>query len=142
MAPPGFKIDYAKNDRYADGRPLNLDWHLVNTCAVRLSDALTRVDPQFFHGVNAGAEWHEPIKSDGRNLPMNAGALAIALRHKIGKPIQVLTPSVISGRRGVIFFDTITGYAGTGHISLWDGNGVVDGGNYFPYSPRVYFWQL
>src|SRR5712691_1823634 len=106
MAPPGFKIDYAKNDRYADGRPPNLDWHSVNTCAVRLSDALTRVDPRFFHGANAGPKWHEPVKSGGRNLPMNAGDLAVALRHKLGKPIQAHTPSVLCRRRGIIFFDT------------------------------------
>ena len=142
MSPPSFKIDYAKNDRYAGGRPPNLDWHSVNTCAVRLSDALTRVDQQFFQGVSAGAKWHEPIKSGGRNLPMNAGALAVALRHKLGKPIQAHTRSALSGKKGIIFFDTITGYAGTGHISLWDGNNVVDGGDYFPYSPRVYFWEL
>src|ERR1035441_1454912 len=134
MPPPGIKMDYAKNDRYADGRPPNLDWHLVNTCAVRLSDAITRVDSHFFHGVNSRAEGHEPIKTGSRNLPMNAGALAVALRHKLGKPVLVLTPSILLGRRGIIFFDTITGYAGTGHISLWDGNTVVDGGNYFPRS--------
>jgi hypothetical protein len=78
-----------KDNRYAEGRLANLNWHTVNTCATRLSDAITRVDPNFFHGVAAGPKWHEPIKTGGRYLPMNAGALAGALRHKLGSPILV-----------------------------------------------------
>ena len=142
MPPPAFKMDYAKNNRYAEDRPANIDWHSVNTCATRLSDAITRVDPNFFHGVTAGPKWHEPIERGGRNLPMNARALAGALRYKLGPPIIAKSRTTLAGRRGVIFYDTITGYAGTGHISLWDGGAVVDGGDYFEYSTRVYLWPL
>lgn len=142
VAPPAFKMDYAKNDRYADGRPANLDWHSVNTCATRLSDAITRVDADFFQGVAAGPKWHEPIKTGARDLPMNAGALAGALRHKLGHPILAHSRATLLGRQGIIFFDTIQGYSGTGHITLWDGRSVVDGGDYFDHSPRVYLWPV
>jgi hypothetical protein len=142
MPPPAFKMDYAKNNRYAVGRPAGLDWHDVNTCATRLSDAITRVDPNFFHGVFAGPKWHEPIKTGGRYLPMNAGALARALRHKLGAPIRVYSPRSLTGRRGIIFFDTISGYGGTGHISLWNADHVVDNEEFFDRSPRVYFWPV
>jgi hypothetical protein len=142
MPPPAFKMDYAKNDRYAGGRPRGLDWHTVNTCATRLSDAITRVDPGFFLGIAAGPRWHEPIRSGGRNLPINAGALAGALRHKLGKPTLVQNRAALFGSRGIIFFDTIRGYSGTGHITLWVMRSVVDGEDYFDWSPRVYFWPL
>lgn len=148
IAPPGFKLDYAKNDKYAEGRPPSLDWHSVNTCATRLSDAITRVDPSFFRGVNAGPKWQEPISSHARKLPMNAGGLAGALRSKLGTPVRVHDRAALMSRRGIIFFDTIDIYPGvSGHISLWDNAHVVDGGEFFPsspdgHSPLIYFWEI
>jgi len=35
----------------------------------------------------------------------------------------------------------IPGFGGQGHISLWDGQEVVDGGEYWD-SNTIYFWKL
>jgi hypothetical protein len=48
----------------------------------------------------------------------------------------------IKNKTGVVFFDTIKDFSGTGHISLWDGKAVLDKGDYFNKSPRVYFFDL
>lgn len=105
-----------------------------NTCAVRLAYALWRTDNSFFKDVRANAEWY--------GLPVRANELAHILTKKLGRGQLVGSAGGIANRTGIIFFDTIRGYAGSGHISLWDGSQVVDGGDYFSVSPRVYFWLL
>jgi hypothetical protein len=101
------RVDFCKNhfpsQGFLVGAPVD---HLVNTCAVRLSDAITRVDPGFFRAVSAGSTWHEPIRSGGRYLPVNAGRLARALTARLGhprlvsnlKPLEVVTGSSFSIR--------------------------------------------
>ena len=49
--------------------------------------------------------------------------------------------SEITGKHGIVFFDTITGSKVTSHISLWDGDKVVDA-DYFDKSARVYFLRF
>jgi hypothetical protein len=68
--------------------------------------------------------------------------LAHILAKKRDQAQLVANSAAIQGRKGIVFFDTITAYSGSGHISLWDGSAVVDGGDYFARSPRVYFWSL
>jgi hypothetical protein len=107
-----------------------------NTCAVRLAYALFLADKGFFKDFDAKLEWY--------GLPTRADELAPLLNEKFGKATRV-DRSQISGKnvkRGIVFFDTITGFGGSGHISLWNGSKVVDGGDYFDDSPRVYFWPL
>ena len=104
-----------------------------NTCAVRLAYALHQVDKNFFKDVKAPLEWY--------GLPTRASDLAVVLNRKLFPCTRVTRP-LVGGRRGIIFFDTIRGFGGTGHISLWDSDKVVDGGDYFESSPRAYFWQL
>jgi hypothetical protein len=79
--------------------------------------------------------------SSGTGLPTRAADLAIVLNRKLGRARQVRRED-IAGQKGIIFFDTIRRYSGTGHISLWDGSRVVDRGDYFSVSPRAYFWRL
>ncbi len=107
-----------------------------NTCAVRLSHALRRAQQRFFIGVEArsGVEW--------RDLPTRASDLAIILNRRIGQPRLVRSSADLGSEKGIIFFDTIRGFGGTGHITLWTGEEVADGGDYFSESPRVYFWRL
>ncbi|MEQ8767457.1 MAG: T6SS effector amidase Tae4 family protein [Planctomycetota bacterium] len=107
-----------------------------NTCAVRLAYALRSARSRFFIGVEArsGVEW--------RDLPTRAADLAIILNRRLGRPTLIRGEADIQGRRGIVFFDTIVGFSGTGHISLWNGARVADGGSYFRSSPRVYFWPL
>lgn len=120
-----------------------------NTCAVRLSYALFLSDKDFFRDVAAksGIEWH--------GLPVRADDLAIILNTKIGKAgryespekTRGLAPSEILGKKGILFFDKLEGWdGGTGHISLWDGDRVLDvedgGTGFFRRGERLYFWPL
>lgn len=120
-----------------------------NTCAVRLAYALFLGDKEFFRDVTAksGIEWH--------GLPVRADDLAIILNTKLGKAVRYdspdkskgLAPTEIAGKKGILFFDKLEGWdGGTGHISLWDGNRVLDvgdgGAGYFRRGERLYFWPL
>jgi hypothetical protein len=126
---------------------------------VRLADAITRVVPDFFSSSENLATWPEKVPTGRyvptggtpeykfspappkRNLPVNAGQVAIYLTKKIGRAQLVLSKDGIRSQRGIIFFDTIYHYSGSGHISLWDGQRVMDH-DFFDRSPRVYFWRL
>jgi hypothetical protein len=107
----------------------------INTCAVRLAHAIFLCDSSFFKDVTAKS------KTEWYGLPTLASDLAIVLNKKITRGSRVRKSS-IRGRKGIVFFDTIPSFAGTGHISLWDGTAVVDKGDYFESSPRAYFWPL
>ncbi len=113
-----------------------------NTCAVRLSHGLFKVDASFFKDVKAqsGIEW--------LGLVVRADDLAIILNKKIKKGVLIKTQQDIKNKRGIVFFDKLEGWSGgTGHISLWDGKAVTDqkkdgGKNFFSRGERIYFWQL
>ncbi len=123
--PTGFK-EYCK--KHANPEP--------KTCAVRLSFALKSVKKDFFDGSSfkAGESWN--------GLVTKAAVLSIVLNRELGKATLVKKKADIKDKKGLIFFDTITGANVTGHISMWNGNNVVDNGDYFSNSPRVYFWPL
>lgn len=130
-----------------------------DTCAVRLADAITRVQADFFSSATAET-WPEKIPTGRyvpsgdsevglrfepapakRRLPIRAGEIKEHLNKKLGVGRLISAPNQISGLRGIVFFDKIPGYSGTGHISLWDGQGIVDRGEYWN-SSRVWFWPL
>jgi hypothetical protein len=113
-----------------------------NTCAIRLSAALHHADNTFFDETTfpAGYGW-KPIGVE-RELATRAASLAKLIAKKWGEGKLVKEKSEIAGKRGIIFFDTITGSKVTGHISLWNGDKVLDAGEYFEKSARVHFWEL
>jgi len=113
-----------------------------NTCAIRLSAALYQADKHFFDGIEfpAGYGW-KPIFAD-RELATRAASLAKIIGNKWGAGKLVKDKSELAGKRGILFFDTITGSKVTGHVSLWDGEKVLDAGDYFDKSARVHFWEL
>jgi len=133
------------------------DYH--DTCAVRLADAITRVQSDFFASAKiktwpektptghyvpsadpkAGLKF-EPAPAK-RDLPIRAGEIKDYLNGHFRLGQLITSANDISGQRGIICFDHIPGYAGTGHISLWDGHCVVDGGEYWD-SFRVWFWPV
>jgi hypothetical protein len=113
-----------------------------NTCAIRLSAALHQADNTFFEGIEfpSGYGW-KPIGA-GRELATRAASLAKIIGDKWGQGKLVKDKSEIAGKHGIIFFDTITGSKVSGHISLWNGDKVLDAGEYFDRSARTYFWEL
>ena len=113
-----------------------------NTCAIRLSVALHKTDPKFFDGVTfpPGYGW-KPLDTD-RELATRAASLSKIIIKNWGEPKIITVKSEIAGKRGLLFFDTIRDSKVTGHVSLWDGDKVVDAGDYFEKSTRIHFWEL
>ena len=48
----------------------------------------------------------------------------------------------ISGKKGIVCFLGIIGYAGQGHITLWEDHECVDQSDYWGHSPLIWFWKL
>jgi hypothetical protein len=113
-----------------------------NTCAIRLSVALHKTDPKFFDGVTfpPGYGW-KPLDAE-RELATRAASLAKIITKNWGEPKIIKEKSEVSGKRGLLFFDTIRDSKVTGHVSLWDGDKVLDAGDYFEKSARIHFWHL
>ena len=113
-----------------------------NTCAIRLSAALHQTDKTFFNDttVPPGYGW-KPIGVD-RELATRAASLAKIITQRWGEPKLIKAKTEITGKRGLLFFDTIRDSKVTGHVSLWDGAKVLDAGDYFEKSARIYFWEL
>jgi hypothetical protein len=113
-----------------------------NTCAIRLSAALHKTDPAFFEGTTfpPGYGW-KPLDAD-RELATRAASLGKIITQRWGEPKLIKQKTEITGKRGVLFFDTITDSKVTGHVSLWDGAKVLDAGDYFEKSARIHFWEL
>ncbi len=113
-----------------------------NTCAIRLSAALHKFDPKFFEGIKFPAGYGWKPKGVEHELATRAASLAKIIGNRWGPGKLVKEKTEIAGKRGILFFDTITDSKVTGHVSLWDGDKVVDAGDYFAKSARVYFWEL
>jgi len=131
-----------------------------NSCATRLSDALTRVDPGFFVGHPiASIHQFQANQSSGKYVPdggevgfryvpversrtlnANAAGLAQTLRRKFGGG-QVVTKAAKPKSSGIIFFSAAPGGGVSGHITLWTGERSVDGGEYWDW-PKIEFWAL
>lgn len=126
-APKGF-IEFCK----AHGN------HNPNTCAVRMSHALNLTSPNIFKGekTKSGISWN--------TLPTRADDLAIILNSRLRKAQLVKTREELAHLKGIVFFDSIPGFNGSGHIALWDGKAFCAGrsDDYFGKSPRIYFWPL
>jgi hypothetical protein len=113
-----------------------------NTCAIRLSAALHQTDKTFFNDTTfpPGYGW-KPIGVD-RELATRAASLAKIITRNWGEPKLIQQKTDITGKRGLLFFDTIRDSKVTGHVSLWDGAKVLDNGDYFAKSARIHFWEL
>ena len=113
-----------------------------NTCAIRLSAALHKNDPSFFDGTTfpPGYGW-KPLDAH-RELATRAASLANIITQRWGEPKLIKQKTDIARKRGVLLFDTIRDSKVTGHVSLWDGDKVLDAGDYFEKSARIHFWEL
>ena len=48
---------------------------------------------------------------------------------------------VIAGKKGIVFFDKIFGYSGTGHVDIFDGERLSDAPCWYP-SQRIRVWYV
>ena len=48
---------------------------------------------------------------------------------------------LLAGKKGIVAFDKIFSYSGTGHVDLFDGESLSDAGNWYP-SQRLMLWYI
>lgn len=109
----------------------------VNHCALRMSIALAGA------GFTLGSDF--TANKCRHNLARGASDLAAYLQTKwgnrdLGFSSPGSLPSTLSGKNGVIFFETIPGFSGQGHIDVFDGT-VGKTGTYWN-AAVIWFWKL
>ncbi len=115
----------------------------VNTCAVRMSLALTKSGMNF-----SGRLKIKDGPNKGRMIEPGAKLLAdqLAKPQLFGRP-ELISPSNavvrLSGKKGVVLFWKVTGYGG-GHIDLIETSNAVQVCNSACYfsSKEIWFWPL
>jgi hypothetical protein len=48
---------------------------------------------------------------------------------------------IVASRKGIVAFEKIYGYGGTGHVDLFDGEKLSDAGNWYPCQ-KVHLWYI
>jgi RHS repeat-associated protein len=97
--------------------------HPTNSCAIRLSYAINH------SGVNIAKTRMTLSGSDGRNYYANLDDLVQFLTNTFGRPSQYTQTQFVErtgGNQGVVVFFAHWTNA-TGHATLWNGKGFVDG---------------
>lgn len=108
-----------------------------NRCAINLSRALIDI------GIKMDSDYKGKLCRHG--YARGAQDLAAFLKKKwgtrdLGFEAPGAVPNAIKGKKGVIVFMNIPGFAGQGHIDLWDGKKTRTG-TYWKARP-IWFWEL
>lgn len=133
----------------------------VNTCAIRMSEALVIADGLIASRAAIVALTDKP--GNGKTmllgklgyrgnlcphgLARGAADLADYLRQQWGAPdltwgarTEVTPPDEVLGQTGVVAFIKLPGFTGQGHIDLWNDTGAV--GHDYWNAEKVFFWKL
>ena len=110
-----------------------------NSCTVRISVCMNASGAEipFMKGETssgANGKWHI----------YRVRALEGYLTDNWGAPNILSTNAAdFSGHKGIMIFDTRGTWSNaSGHATLWNGSGTVDGSNFFDKSSRVMLWTL
>lgn len=132
-----------------------------NTCAVRLSTMLNRsgfpITPQKtkaagitraptyssktkqYYILAASEMWQYLMKNfraaDITFPPSGIYKKAEDFQAAFDKDIR----PIVAARKGIVAFEKIFGYGGTGHVDLFDGETLSDAGNWYP-SQKLHLW--
>lgn len=162
--PHNYQSDESQNTQSADlleeqGLPA---W-LGNTCAVRLSTMLNRMGlhitpektkaagltraPMYSkktkeYYIIAASEMWTYLSKNFRKADFDApasGAYKDAAAFEAGFNSDIKPQ--LAGRKGIVAFETIFGYGGTGHVDLFDGEALSDAANWYP-SKKIHLWYI
>lgn len=137
-----------------------------NTCAIRLSAMLNKLGGAYMitpaKAVAAGIPRNRVIyaKKQKWYYLLAASEIATYVGSTLGNPSKTWPASgrykddqafqaafdkdirpVISGKKGIVFFDKIFGYSGTGHVDIFDGEKLSDAANWYP-SKGLRVWYV
>lgn len=155
--------DPSQNTTSADllqevGLPTN--W---NTCAIRLSRMLNRIGERITPakaqaaGLKRKPTWSSKTKE---YLILSASEMWTYLQktyrkadttfpakgryrdaQEFRKDFEATVRPLLRGRKGIVAFDRIIGYGGTGHVDLFDGERLSDAPDWYP-SERLMLWYV
>ncbi len=137
-----------------------------NTCAIRLSVMLNKLGGGYAitpaKAAAAGIPAHRVVYSKKQKwyYLLAASEMAQYVASAVGSPSKTWPEGsrykdgaafdagfekdirpVISGKKGIVFFDKIFGYSGTGHVDIFDGEKLSDAPSWYP-SQRIRVWYV
>lgn len=118
--------------------------HFPNTCAIRMSEALVKTNPAFLEAFKSSRKNvcpHGYMRGAQDLAAVLSGPRVFGNRDK-GWPSQPdgAAPANIQGIKGIICHMNIPGFAGQGHIDLWDGD--KDVGAAYWGAKTIWMWRL
>lgn len=160
--PHNYQADESQNQSSADlleeqGLP---DW-IGNTCAVRLSTMLNNMGYTITPEKTKAAGMSRPptySKKTKQYYILAASEMWNYISKNFRKADQTFPPAgiykdaesfqaaydkeirpIIAERKGVVAFETIFGYSGTGHVDIFSGEALSDAPNWYPCK-RLHLW--
>lgn len=137
--------------------------HMEHTCAIRLSVMLNKIDlPITPSKTKAAGLERRPYYSEktkqyyilsaremwtylGRYYRAPDHIVPASGKHEIPEEFQEAFDStikpIISGRKGIVAFERVFDYDGTGHVDLFDGEALSDASTWFP-AARLHVWYV
>ncbi len=117
---------------------------LMETSAIRLSEALAAADIRFMEAFNLSPRARCPhgymkYASDLAEI-LSQPQLLGAATHQWRAQKNDAPPVEIYGKRGIVYFMNIPDYDTHGHIDLWDDNSII--GSDFWDAETIFMWSL
>lgn len=162
--PHNHQDDPSQNTESADlleeiGLPT--DW---NTCAIRLSSMLNKIGltitpakvkaagiarrPYYsrktkqFYILSAKEMWTYLSKNFRKaDAIYPAAGKTWKNQEEFAKAFEQTVKPIVQGRKGIVAFEKIFGYGGTGHVDLFDGLKLSDAPDWYP-SMRLHLWYV
>lgn len=162
--PHNYQDDEAENTSSEDVREEHgLPDYMSNTCAIRLSVMLNdiglTITPEKTKAAGIARKPHYSSKT--KKYYIIAASEMWTYLAKNFRAADVIFPSsgkfksaeefttewdktikpIVSERKGIVAFDKIFGYGGTGHVDLFDGEKLSDSASWYPCN-RLHLWYV
>lgn len=142
IKPPFSKLDANYSTNSAQVHACTMPFH--ETSAIRMCEALAATDARFLKAfqLTAGNKCPHGFLRDSLQLAKllsQPHLLGVRNRSWKAQPNDD-PPADIYGKRGIVCFFDIPGYAGRNHIDLWDRSSPV--GNDYWDADRIWMWEL
>jgi hypothetical protein len=142
--------------------------YLANTCAIRLSVMLNNLGEGYkitpAKAAAAGLPRRPTYSRKSKDYYIVAAKEMWTYLDKHFRPADVIFPSsgkwkneeeftaafeggdspiqdLVASKKGIVAFERIFGYSGTGHVDLFDGMKLSDSGDWYP-SKRLHLWYI
>lgn len=162
--PHNYQDDASQNTSSDEVREEHgLPAYLANTCAIRLSVMLNKIGQKItpasvkaagitraptyskktkeYYIVAASEMWQYLTKHFRKSDVVFPQKGTYKTEAEFQEAYDSTIRPLVQGKKGIVAFQKIFGYGGTGHVDLFDGETLSDAGNWYP-STRIELWYI